>query len=360
MLERRDFKGGCEIRTAANGKPIIAGYAAMFNRWSQNMGGFVEQVDKRAFDKTVQEADVRVMANHDPNWLLGRTSTGTARLSVDSRGLEYEVDVNLSDPDGQRALAKVERGDWDGSSFGFRAIRDDWNFDAAPRERTLLEVSLRDVGPATFPAYLDTPTAARGAARTLAEHLGMEVRDVEAALDAGGFDAILEQRAVWSTAYVDSLPDSSFLYIEPGGEKDGEGKTTPRSLRHFPVKDANGDADLPHVRDALSRIPQSNLPQNVKDEATSKARALLGDEQNSVDFNIDTAWIDVIAGELRAGKVLSAASVSAIMAAIEQLESLVSNAAGLPADADDEQNSANDAEIMERLRSLHLRREIAA
>src|ERR1041385_1696314 len=72
------------------------------------------------------------------------------------------------------------------------------------------------------------------------------------------------EKATWSAAEMDKLPDSSFLYVESGGEKDDEGKTKPRSLRHFPVKDADGKVDLPHLRNALARIPQSDLPEAVK------------------------------------------------------------------------------------------------
>lgn len=54
-----------------------------------------------------------------------------------------------------------------------------------------------------------------------------------------------------SSAAINDLPDSAFAYIEPGGSKDDQGKTVPRSLRHFPVHDAA------HVRNALSRAPQS-------------------------------------------------------------------------------------------------------
>jgi HK97 family phage prohead protease len=85
----------------------------------------------------------------------------------------------------------------------------------------------------------------------------------------------LDERATWDTAYVNNLPDSAFLYIAPGGTKDGDGKTVPRSLRYFPVKDATGKVDVPHVRNALARIPQSNIPQSAKDSATSKAQAML-------------------------------------------------------------------------------------
>lgn len=91
----------------------------------------------------------------------------------------------------------------------------------------------------------------------------------------------IEERAVWSTAYVNDLPDSAFLYVEDG-EKDSDGKTTPRTKRHFPYKDASGNVDLAHLRNALARIPQSNLPADVKAAATKKAQGLLA-KQNDGD-----------------------------------------------------------------------------
>ena len=91
------------------------------------------------------------------------------------------------------------------------------------------------------------------------------------------------EKAVWSTAVVNDLPDSSFLYIAPGGRKDADGKTVPRSLRYFPVKDAEGKVDLPHVRNALARIPQANIPQAAKDAATAAARKLLEAEQEKTE-----------------------------------------------------------------------------
>lgn len=86
---------------------------------------------------------------------------------------------------------------------------------------------------------------------------------------------LIEEKAVWSAAFINELPDSAFLYVESGGEKDESGKTTPRSLRHLPYKGPNGEVDLPHLRNALARIPQSNLPQDVKDRLTRKAEAIL-------------------------------------------------------------------------------------
>lgn len=104
-----------------------------------------------------------------------------------------------------------------------------------------------------------------------------EDRDtILAALEAGE-DVATILAATWTTAYVNNLPDSAFLYIEPGGTKDADGKTEPRSLRHFEVRDANGDVDPLHVRDALGRIPQSSVPADAKAEATAAAERLLKD-----------------------------------------------------------------------------------
>jgi len=67
------------------------------------------------------------------------------------------------------------------------------------------------------------------------------------------------QKAQWSTAYVNDLPDSAFLYVASGGKKDEDGKTIPRSSRYFPVYDSAGSIDLPHLNNALARIPQSKV-----------------------------------------------------------------------------------------------------
>lgn len=63
----------------------------------------------------------------------------------------------------------------------------------------------------------------------------------------------------WSNSFVNELPDSSFAAISPGGKKDEQGKTTPRSLRHLPYKDANGNINKAHLQNALARLSQIEL-----------------------------------------------------------------------------------------------------
>ena len=106
--------------------------------------------------------------------------------------------------------------------------------------------------------------------------------------------------ATWTTAFINNLPDSSFLYIEAGGTKDSDGKTQPRSLRHFPVKDANGSPDLAHVRNALARIPQSNVPASAKASATAAAERLLknaGGNPSAADQGNDDTKESIVADE---------------------------------------------------------------
>jgi Putative phage serine protease XkdF len=92
---------------------------------------------------------------------------------------------------------------------------------------------------------------------------------------AGAGERVLVGKGVWSTSTVDDFPDSSFLYIGTGGKKDDQGKTTPRSLRMFPIKDENGKIDIDHLRDAISRIPQSSLPATLRNKIQVKAEKLL-------------------------------------------------------------------------------------
>lgn len=90
------------------------------------------------------------------------------------------------------------------------------------------------------------------------------------------------QLAEWTTAEVNDLPDSSFSFIMPGGKKDEQGKTMPRSFRKLPYKNADGSVDLPHLRNALARLGQTNdIPQSEQNAIRAKlTKALENANQN--------------------------------------------------------------------------------
>src|ERR1051325_10544965 len=93
------------------------------------------------------------------------------------------------------------------------------------------------------------------------------------------------QLAAWTTAYVDSLPDSSFAWIEPGGQKE-DGKTSPRSKRHLPFKDKSGTPDKEHVQNALARLNQTDIPAAAK--ASAKRKLLAAAKQLGMETSEET------------------------------------------------------------------------
>ena len=157
----RRFLPLAELRVTAadDGTRQISWYPAVFDALSEDLGGFREKINRRAFTKTLQEADVRALFNHNPDYVLGRNRsqpTATLSLRVDLRGLH--ADVTPPDTAWARDLVtSVERGDISAGSFGFRVLEDKWTKeDDGSILRELREVQLFDVSLVTFPAYPDT------------------------------------------------------------------------------------------------------------------------------------------------------------------------------------------------------------
>jgi HK97 family phage prohead protease len=162
-FERRYTAGKVELR-ARDEKRTIGGYAAKFEKPSQNLGGFIEVIQRSFFNKSKGDGwpDVLARYNHDDNMLLGTTGSGTLRLNVDEVGLDYQVDLPQARGD---VLELVDRGDVHKSSFAFRVYEDDWTMsDQGFPQRSLLSGQLIDVAPVNSPAYLDTSTGLRSLA----------------------------------------------------------------------------------------------------------------------------------------------------------------------------------------------------
>lgn len=164
-IERRYFTDGVEVRKSEDGKTMLRGYAAKFDS-VYSMGWFTEELSRDAFN-SADMADVRILKNHDPNLILGRTKSGTARVWVDDTGLGYEVSLPDS-PDGENMRVAIERGDIDQSSWGFmlrntsESNGDEWIKRDGKEHRILKHVGIVfDASPVTFPANPDTTIAKR-------------------------------------------------------------------------------------------------------------------------------------------------------------------------------------------------------
>lgn len=166
MAEKETRIGTITVETRDAEPPRLVGYAAVFHQEAVIGSLFREQIAVDAFDGALGRDDVRALFNHDPNYVLGRTTAGTLRLQVDARGLRYEVDPPATQW-AQDLMRTIARGDVSQSSFAFRVTHDEWTAPATAGGlplRTVRAVELFDVSPVTYPAYNETSIAARDAA----------------------------------------------------------------------------------------------------------------------------------------------------------------------------------------------------
>jgi HK97 family phage prohead protease len=162
-FDTRDCWG--ELRVEQRGlSKFLRGYAIVFQRLSEDLGGFREQIAPTAVDRTLTEkVDLRALVDHDPGKVIGRISAGTLRVEKDGHGLKVEIDPPMTGP-GQDLVESVRRGDINGMSFSFRTVEDAWDFKTDPPTRTVLDMLVREVSAVSFPAYPQTEVAMRSLA----------------------------------------------------------------------------------------------------------------------------------------------------------------------------------------------------
>jgi HK97 family phage prohead protease len=182
--ETRTVTADIELRDGDTTAPTLSGYASTFNDPYQ-VGYFRERIHPDAFRRTLSGSpDVRLLIDHEGQ-PLARTKSGTLTLSTDERGLRVHAQLDPSDPDVQRLLPKMRRGDLDQMSFAFRVPDDGdvWDYSGDAPERTIREAILSggDVSVVTYPANENATASVRArdeleAAYTLADSMLREVR----------------------------------------------------------------------------------------------------------------------------------------------------------------------------------------
>jgi HK97 family phage prohead protease len=157
-IEKRSHVAAVETR-ANDGKRTLVGYAAVFERLADIGGWFQEQIAPGAFTDAIA-GDIRALVDHDPGRVIGRTKSGTLRLSEDGVGLKVEIDVPDTS-DGNDLWVLVERGDISGMSFGFYVTKELWDETGAIPVRTIQALELMEVSAVAWPAYDDTTIGVR-------------------------------------------------------------------------------------------------------------------------------------------------------------------------------------------------------
>lgn len=157
-----------EVRAAAEGgeSRTIGGYAVKYNtpvvitdRWGDK---YLEEIAAGCFDESLSRckesgSEIKALWNHDTSRPLGNTKTDTLRFNTgDTTGLNYDIDLP-NNTWGNDVRESVQRGDVDGSSFGFICQEDKWSKVQHEGEemykRSIIKAELLEVSPCTFPAY---------------------------------------------------------------------------------------------------------------------------------------------------------------------------------------------------------------
>jgi HK97 family phage major capsid protein/HK97 family phage prohead protease len=289
------------IRAGGDGRTVTA-YAAVFGSPAEIQdqdGHYLEQIARTAFDKTVRERAGRVGVFYNHARTLhgtpserGSVPIGTPlEIKPDGRGLLTVTRYNktqLADD----VLESIRNGDITGQSFTGRFIKSDPQGPYLPQRSgqltlaTRQEIALVEYGPTPIPAYSDAAIvgvradgALEGSARSAipVHHTAV----VDTAWDGPAAVARLkpDSQEVWPKvfAWYDSsapdpdndggLPDSKSAWKLPHHEVSADG--TP------------GPANLNGVRDALSRLPQSGIPEADRAAVEAHLQAHLDDAKTN-------------------------------------------------------------------------------
>jgi HK97 family phage prohead protease len=191
-LERRVLALADDLEVRADGeakRQRIIGHAAVFDRWTTLYEGeslvWREIVRPGAFREAITaRQDVASLFNHDSNYVLGRTTSGTLVLTEDATGLLTDTDPPDTQTIRDLVLSPIARRDITQMSFAFQVRRAEetttvgkegvtvmdnggeritrwFEGNQQHEDRELLSVDLFDISPVTYPAYKDTDVALR-------------------------------------------------------------------------------------------------------------------------------------------------------------------------------------------------------
>jgi HK97 family phage prohead protease len=136
-IERRHFG---EVRMAGR---TFHGIAAPYDRPADiGPGLFTETIARGAMAATLaKRADVLALVDHRGDSMIGRTKSGTLRLTDSPEGLAYSVDLPRT-PLADELIELQQRGDLGGVSIAFTADRETW---ANTRSRRLDAVTVHEI-----------------------------------------------------------------------------------------------------------------------------------------------------------------------------------------------------------------------
>jgi hypothetical protein len=223
------------------------------------------------------------------------------------------------------AVGKVTKTDWDGHNLWYEAEIYDNQTAEKIRNGLVQHVSVGADYEAVDVVDGKVPHGLHNAELSLVAVPGIpetNVQVLEKLVNTKVNEALRKagiQEAEWDTAYVNDLPDDCFAAVEPGGTKDEQGKTTPRSLRHLEYKNAQGNLDQAHVTAALQRLDQTKISPELKAQALKKLCSAAGE----LKIESSVCNLDSTAEHLKAVLAETETKLTGANQTVEQLKKLV-------------------------------------
>lgn len=170
-IQRRE--AGTDANASGDTDPnsrMVFGYAMLYDTptvlWESDDFQYVEVIERGAAAEALKNSDIRALFNHNPNYILARTSSNTLVVRDDEKGLYFEFEAPETSM-GNDLLVSIQRGDISQASFAFdiseRSVLREQKADGKEVVTiTIKKMSeLYDVSPVTYPAYKDTEVSMR-------------------------------------------------------------------------------------------------------------------------------------------------------------------------------------------------------
>lgn len=167
-----------ELRAAGDAAPRFHGMPIVYNQrtaiGNPASWGWYEEVAPGCCTKTLAEADVRMLVDHDSAMVVSRTSAGTLTMVDGPDAMECDSALNTAKSYVADLVENLRDGSITGMSFGFYVVKDEWTTEMVTVTndggieaqievdvRRILEIRLVEVSAVTFPAYDQTEAGLR-------------------------------------------------------------------------------------------------------------------------------------------------------------------------------------------------------
>lgn len=157
-LHLRSFDTRAQLAPSGDSR-LITCCVAPYNQLSSDLGGYKEIYQPGCFTESLTSGDCRALFNHNPDYVLGRQSAGTARFFERPDGLYFEADA----PETQWSsdlLTSMRRGDINQGSSAFFILRPRWEYRSGQKVRVIEKAKLVEGSVVSFAAYESSQASA--------------------------------------------------------------------------------------------------------------------------------------------------------------------------------------------------------